>query len=113
MLRIKWSIEEMVFLTDFYYKSKNRPAEDLNSELLKLSQVLNKRAEILQIEHDDKYRNVIGLKMMLENIRYVDEQGKNGLGNASAMSYYIVYMHKVDREHFNEILNEFYLKYGD
>lgn len=103
----------MVFLTDFYFKSKNCTAEDLNTELTKISRVLNKRADILQIEHDDKFRNISGLKMILENIRYVDEQGKNGLGNASAMSYYVVYMYKVDRAHFNEILNEFNLKYGD
>jgi len=113
LIRVKWAVEEMAFLADFYFNSKNRCIEDIDSELQRISRVLNKRADMLGIEHDDKFRNIAGIKMILENIRFVDEQGKNGLGNASAMSYYVVYMRKADRTHFNEILSEFNSKYGD
>ena len=113
MIKVKWSVEEMVYLTDFYFNNKDNYTEDINAKLSRVSEVLNRRADLLGIEHDEKFRNISGLKMIMENIRYVDEQGKNGLGNASAMSYYVVYMYKVDRTHFNEILSEFNSKYGD
>ena len=113
MIRVKWDIEEMVALCDLYLKNKKSLVLDMNSELLKLSTILNKRADMLGIEHDDKFRNLSGLKMIMENIRFVDEQGKDGLANTSNMACYIVYMSRVDKQRFYEILKDFYRKYGE
>jgi len=114
VIKVKWDIEEMVALCDLYLKNKKSPPLlDIRSELLKLSDILNRRADILGIEHDDKFRNVSGLKMIMENIRFVDEQGKDGLANTSNMACYIVYMSRVDKQRFNEILKDFYRKYGE
>lgn len=103
----------MVALCDLYLKNNKSLVLDMNSELLKLSTILNKRADMLGIEHDDKFRNLSGLKMIMENIRFVDKQGKDGLANTSNMVCYIVYMSRVDKQRFYEILKDFYRKYGE
>ena len=113
MIRVKWDIEEMVALCDLYLKNKKSLVLDMNSELLKLSTILNKRADMLGIEHDDKFRNLSGLKMIMENIRFVYKLGKDGLANTSNMACYIVYMSRVDKQRFYEILKDFYRKYGE
>ena len=68
MIKVEWSIEEMVAIVAIYFKSKLSDSYELKEELLDLSKRLNKRANILGIEHDEKYRNYNGMKKMFENL---------------------------------------------
>lgn len=113
MIKINWSVEEMVALVDLYYKVSDIESAECYNELTKLSALYNKRAKIIGIEHDEKFRNITGLKMIMQNIKYIDSNGKEGLANVSNMACYIVYMRKADRNRFNDILNDFYKKYGE
>lgn len=66
MIKINWSVEEAVALFYFYFNgltSKN--------DLKKLSAAYKKRAVMLGIQTDDKFRNINGLSMQLGCITYI------------------------------------------
>ena len=41
--------------------------------------MLVRRADALGIEHDEKYRNINGLAMQFDRIKYMDTKGAKGL----------------------------------
>lgn len=49
-----------------------------------LSKAFVERAERLGIEHDEKYRNLNGMKMMFQNVAYVASNGDHGMSAASS-----------------------------
>ena len=112
MKRIRWDIEEVVAIVDIYFRNSVGEIEDLNAELLKLSQALNVRADYLHIQHDDKFRNLNGMQCIFENIRYVVTEGESGLSNAAKLHYAVVDIYFNEREKFNAILKEFWKKYS-
>ena len=112
MKRIPWELEEMVDMVDLYYRDKNGNVENLVDELYELSRKLNKRADILKIDHDNKYRNFNGMKMIFYNVRYVDTDGEYGMSCASKLVYYTIDLYKKDYERFTVLLNSFNKKYS-
>ena len=111
MIRIKWSVEEMVAMVALYYKYKNDENIDLENEYVLLSRQLVKRADILSIQHDSKYRNINGMRTIFENVKYVDTNGENGLSGASQLVYEVVKLYNDKPFVFNMILTEFNEKY--
>lgn len=110
MLRIRWQPEEAAVLLDFYLKhgSSLRISED---DLLHLSQIYKKRAKILGLKTDEKFRNLPGMKLQLACIHYVATNGKEGMSGASKLFYEIYDLFKNNPSHFYEIVNSFYFKY--
>ena len=113
MKRVDWAVEEMVAMVDLYYKFKDSPNTVLQEALLILSQRLNKRADIFGIVHDEKYRNYNGMKMIFENIRYIDTSGKKGLSSTSQLMQGVVDLYHNNSYIFNKIIDEFNIKYGE
>ena len=111
MKRIKWSFEEAVAIVDLYFRFENGMVADLNTELIALSRILNCRADILGIAHDEKFRNLNGMKCTFQNVRYCATGGKVGLSNASKLHSDTVDLYFNDREKFNAILKNFREKY--
>lgn len=111
MKRISWEVEEMVAMVDIYYRYKNNETANLSEELKALSEKLKKRADILNIEHDERFRNYNGMKMIFENVRFVDTNGEAGFSSASQLVYDIVELYHNKNEIFKKVLDEFKLKY--
>lgn len=111
MKRIPWDIEEMVAMVDLYYRYVNGMIPNLSNELHKLSERLINRADILMIEHDNKYRNTNGMNMIFQNVKYVDTNGETGFSSASQLVYDVVKLYKDDYEKFERILTDFNSKY--
>ncbi|MDY2862692.1 MAG: hypothetical protein SOT68_00685 [Oscillospiraceae bacterium] len=111
MKRIQWDIEEMVAMVDLYYRYENGKISNLSKELNHLSKRLVNRADILKIEHDNKYRNTNGMNMIFQNVRYVDTDGETGFSSASQLVYDVVKLYKDDYKKFEQILNDFNSKY--
>ncbi|MBQ8011870.1 MAG: hypothetical protein IJ265_09975 [Oscillospiraceae bacterium] len=109
--KIEWAVEEMVAMVDLYYRDKNGEAEDLSAELERLSIKLNDRADKLHIEHDEKYRNLNGMKMIFENVRHIDMKDSAGLENASKLIGEVLKLYKEHYDLFKRILKEFYSLY--
>ena len=85
MIKISWDVEELVALIDIYRRNMSSSAKiDINSELQQLSIALNKRAELLGIIHDDKYRNLNGMKLMYQNVAYIATGGTQGMSSTSS-----------------------------
>ena len=101
----------MVAMVDLYYNCKNGFIGNRTAELERLSEKLRKRADILEIPHDDKFRNLNGLKMIYENVRYVDTDGMSGLSCASQLVYDIVRLYNENNGKFRQILDTFNSKY--
>ena len=112
MKRVPWELEEMVAMVDLYYRDKNGKVDKLIDELSELSRKLNKRAEILNIDHDYKYRNLNGMKIIFQNVRYADTNGEDGMANTSKLIYDTIDLYKKDYEHFTFLLNNFNEKYS-
>lgn len=111
MKRIKWEPEEAVAIVDLYFRFERGLVADLNAELHELSRILNRRADILGIVHDEKFRNFNGMKCIFQNVRYLATDGEIGLPNASKLQSDTVDLYLNDRETFNAILQSFREKY--
>lgn len=107
MKRIKWDLEEAVAIVDIYFRFENGLISDLDVELMKLSRTLNRRADILGIVHDEKFRNLNGMKCIFQNVRYCATDGEVGLSNVSQLHQRTVELYFNDRKSFDEILNRF------
>lgn len=107
MKRIRWELEEMVAMVDLYYRDKNGEVDNLNYELSELSRKLNKRADILDIDHDHKFRNLNGMKMIFQNVRYADTDGEEGMANTSNLIYDTIDLYNKKHDYFTIILNKF------
>ena len=112
MLKVKWDDEEWVALIDVYRRSSSMSNIEIIAELEKLSVILNNRAQILNIPHDEKYRNLNGLKIMFQNIVYVATNGEKGMSSTSAAMQKMYLLSKTSPDLFNEILSDFIAKYG-
>ena len=111
MKRIDWTVEEMVAMVDLYYRYKADEITDLEEKLAELSRKLVHRAEMLHIDHDEKYRNINGMRMIFENVRYIDTNGLEGLSGSSRMVNEIVKIYHENRIVFDMILKDFNKNY--
>ena len=81
---------------------------------MEISKVLVHRADILGIEHDEKYRNYSGMrKQYYYRILVAFTDGKKGApsGEPRQIDYEVVEMYKNNRAEFDRILRDFNSKY--
>ena len=65
------------------------------------------------IPRDEKYRNFNGMKLMYQNVCYIDSKGEKGMSASSKMMNYAYNMYFAESERFNDILSIFKNKYCD
>lgn len=85
MIKVAWDVEELVALIDVYRKSDGKTTDQIEKELMDLSKSLTLRAQKLGIKHDEKFRNLNGMKMMFQNVVYTATNGQQGLPSASSL----------------------------
>ena len=106
MLRIPWDLTEAVMLVNAFYQNNQSTSFEVDY-LHKLHTMFLHRASNLNIKHDEKYRNIPGLKMQLECVRYVVTEGNLGMPNASKVFYEAVRLYKENHMQFEKLLQEF------
>ena len=111
MIKVNWDVEELVALIDIYRRSAGKSTDQINAELLELSNALVARANRLGIVHDEKFRNLNGMKMMFQNVNYIATNGERGMSAASASMRKIYGMLSTSPEAFDLILAEFVQRY--
>lgn len=79
MIKVNWDVEELVALIDVYRSSGNMSVAAIEENLSALAERLVKRADKLGIAHDEKFRNLNGMKMMFQNVVFIATEGKQGL----------------------------------
>ena len=107
----KWDLEEWIVLVKLYFENKDKTRTELQEELSLLSIMLNKRADALGIEHDDKYRNINGLAMQFDRIKYIDTNGAKGLSAYSELANAAIEMYHNNRDGFNLLAENCFKKY--
>ena len=112
MKKVNWETEEIVALISIYDRKENGEVFDLDTELQRLSNVLNQRADFLRIPHDETYRNLTGMKMMYQNLIFVASNNTNGLPNASKRMYVIYELYQKCPEAYRMILEDFSRRYS-
>lgn len=112
MIKVNWDIEELVALIDIYRRSEGKSSDQIDTELLALSCKLTNRANKLGITHDEKYRNLNGMKMMFQNVVYTATNGKQGLSSASSSLQKVYKMLHTNPDVFELILEEFTRRYS-
>lgn len=111
MIKVNWDVEELVALIDIYRKSAAADRSDVDSALKILTGRLIKRADKLGIEHDEKFRNYNGMKMMFQNIVYIATDGKQGLSAASMRMQKVYSLLISNPDVFDMILEDFNSRY--
>lgn len=76
-----------------------------------LSNAFTARAQRLGIEHDEKYRNLNGMKMMFQNVAFVASGGERGMSAASTSMKKVYELLTTSPEVFELILKEFTKRY--
>ncbi len=112
MIRVKWQLEEIVALVDLYKRTVCLDKAARVTEIEKLSILLNRRADVLGIKRDEKYRNITGITMMYENVRYVATNGEKGLSAANKLIYEVWDMSINNPELINQIYKQVLDKYN-
>ena len=112
MIKVNWDVEELVALIDIYRRYEDNQSDQIDAELLTLSKVLTKRADKLGIEHDDKFRNLHGMKMMFQNVVYIATDGQQGMSATSSSMRKVYGMLSKSPDVFELILQEFTKRYG-
>lgn len=107
MIRVKWELEEAVALFALYFAHESYTQEDL----AKLSAAYNKRAKLLGLKIDAKFRNVNGLSKQMGCITYVVTNGEHGFSSASKLFYDTYKLYQTLPDVFATILQEFNEKY--
>lgn len=107
MLKVTWDVEELVALIDVYRKSNGKTSEQIEKELAALSKKLAIRAQKLGIIHDEKFRNLNGMKLMFQNVVYIATNGESGMSSASSSIRKVFKLLDACPEVFELILNEF------
>lgn len=113
MIKIKWDVEELVALCDICRTRFNKTPQEIDDELIALSKTLNLRANRLGISHDEKFRNVNGMRLMYQNMLYVATNGERGLSSTSANMRKVYQLSQEMPELFDTILEEFNRRYRD
>lgn len=67
----------------------------------------------MRIDKDERFRNVAGLVMQAECIKYVLTDGDKGLSSVNELFYKVDELYNADREHFDNILSGFIANYGE
>lgn len=110
-LAMKWEFEEAVLLIDLYYYTKLHNRTENENAILELSSLLGNRAKQLGYNVDDKFRNLTGIKMKLQNIEYIASGGEQGLAAYSDMDKR-AYSFLVDKPaEFYELVSDIKNKY--
>ena len=112
MIKVNWDVEEFVALIDVYRRSHGKSSAQIENELKDLSRKLVNRAEILGIAHDEKFRNLNGMKLMFQNVVYIATNGKTGMSCTSAGMKKTYALLQSSPESFELILDEFNRRYA-
>ena len=96
MIKVNWDVEELVALIDIYRRHEGKSHSQIEAELIKLSAALTTRADRLGIEHDEKFRNLNGMKMMFQNVVFIATNGQQGMSSASSSMYNVYDMLNTD-----------------
>lgn len=109
-----WDNEEEILLVNLYFDllSNNISIQNADKQILKLSQFLNKRARLLNMDVSDSFRNTKGIKMKLGNIQFVDTLGKYGLSGVSLMDKKYVDEYKTNNYQFAKNVHKIKVKYS-
>lgn len=111
MIKVAWDVEELGALIDVYRKSDGKTTDQIEKELMDLSKSLTLRAQKLGIKHDEKFRNLNGMKMMFQNVAYVATNGQTGMSSASSSMRKVFGLLNACPDVFELILNEFNKRY--
>lgn len=113
MIKVPWDVEELVAIIDVYKNSDGLTEKQINDNLARLSIALNHRADKLGIYHDEKFRNINGVKMIFQNIVYVATNGEKGLSAASESLKAVYELSNNNSFVFKLLLDEFNSRYSE
>ena len=82
---MKWSYEEEVLLVNLFFYTRNHSLSQNEQAIAKLSAYLFDHAKNAGYSVDEKFRNITGIKMKLQNLEYIASKGRQGLSSYSAM----------------------------
>lgn len=74
--------------------------------------MLERRAQRLHIAHDEKFRDMNGMRLMYQNVTYVATDGQQGMPAASTWMRKVWGLLQKAPEVFEMILLEFTRRYG-
>ena len=112
MIKIKWDLPEAVVLLDALLENWGRTSVP-DTKLLELSEMYKRKATAAGISYDEKYRNLVGLKMQLACLQFIVSDGHVGMPNAAKVFYEAYELFQRDPESFKSIKQDFYFQYGD
>lgn len=82
---MKWSFEEEVLLVNLFFYTQAHTLSQNEYEIARLSARLSCHAKEIGLPVDEKFRNIAGIKMKLQNLEYIASKGTQGLPSYSTM----------------------------
>ena len=111
MLKVNWGLDEAIALFElyaFYNMSTKIKVEDLED----LRRMYLKRAKLLNLEIDNKFRNIDGLNLQLQCIEFVVKGEGYGLGHSAKVFYDVYNLYLYNHKTYIRILADFYKEYN-
>ncbi len=107
-----WDREEVVILVENYFRTKTLPAERISEELLKVSDFLKLRYELINGQPaSETYRNYAGIKMQTSRIKCLDTDNNLSGMHPTKLQEQIVSEYYNNKEAIITEASEIYNKY--
>lgn len=107
MIKVNWDLDEALVLIDYYLHN----GKTSKNELAHLRRMYLKKAQMLGIKHDNKFRNEDGLSMQIGVIEHIFTDGAKGFSNTGKIFIEAYNLRKKDIDKFNYIVGKFYENY--
>ena len=101
----RWNKYEVVLLMDTFVNIEQGKLSRQEA-VLKLSECLRRYALNNGEKVDEQYRNISGIGMKIENIRFIYSNGNNGLARHSKLETEIVSLYKENQKVYKDLLCE-------
>jgi 5-methylcytosine-specific restriction enzyme A len=76
-----WEREELILALDLYFKLSSNQFEETNPSVIELSRLLNKIADLIDLEKSEKFRNPAGVASKLHNFSHLETgKGRSHVG---------------------------------
>lgn len=103
----KWSLDEALLLVDAFLSMKQpRTCQGFQEKAAQLSSFLRDKAVSEGKSISNRFRNVNGIFLKLQNIEYIDSCGKDGMRNYSRNDMEAYRLHTSNPLLFNRKVNE-------
>lgn len=103
--KVPWDKHEAILLFDAFLTTQEGFITEKEAHVY-VSAVLRQKAMLNGVQFDEKFRNVNGIRMQMDGLKYVYMQGTVGMSHSNKLFDEILQLYKTSRDVYRLLLKE-------